>query len=75
MAEPIALALERKFENYSLGRDPDPLRIREIMRITAKHGFEIACLTSQERAISDDEILRIKTEAQKKRKRKVLLWR
>lgn len=75
MAEPIALALERKFENYSLGKDPDPQKIREIMRITAKHGFEIAGLTSQERAISDEDIFKIRNEAQKKKKKRVLLWR
>jgi len=75
IAEPITLALERRFENYSLGKDPDPLKIREIMRLAAKHGFEIAGLTSKERVISDDAIDKIKLEAQKKKKRRVLLWR
>ncbi|MCM8782260.1 MAG: hypothetical protein NC828_04350 [Candidatus Omnitrophica bacterium] len=64
MAEPMILALEQKFENYSLGKEPEPRKIREIMQLGKKHGFEIASLTSQERAISDEEILRIKRAAQ-----------
>ena len=73
MAEPMILALERKFENYSLGKEFDAAKIREIIRLGAKHGFEIAGLTSHERAISHEEILGIKHNIRKKRK--VLLWR
>jgi predicted amino acid dehydrogenase len=74
MAEPIILALERKFENYSLGKEVNADRIREILRLGAKHGFEISGLTSQERVISHDEILKVKHEALKKR-RKISFWR
>ncbi|MDD5610535.1 MAG: hypothetical protein PHH69_03200 [Candidatus Omnitrophica bacterium] len=66
MAEPIILAMEQKFENYSLGRDPDPVKIKEIMRLGTKYGFEVANLTSQEKLISDENILRIKNRAQEK---------
>lgn len=69
MAEPIILALERKFENYSLGKEVDPLKIKEIMRFAGKHGFEIAGLTSQERAISNEEIIKIRNNALKKKRR------
>ena len=75
MAEPMILALERKFENYSLGREFDAAKIREIMRWSAKHGFEVAALTSQEKVISDEEIFKIKHNSQSKKKRKVSLWR
>jgi len=75
MAEPIILALERKFENYSLGKEVNAERIREILRLGAKHGFEISGLTSQEKAISQDEILKIKHQASKKKKRKISFWR
>jgi len=66
MAEPMILALEQKFENYSLGKESEPHKIKEIMRLGAKHGFEIASLTSQERVISDEDIIKIKQTAQKK---------
>jgi len=75
MAEPIALALEKKFENYSLGKELDPPKIREIMRLTAKHGFEIAGLTSRERVLPEEEITKISRAAQAKKKKKGLLWR
>jgi len=74
MAEPMILALERKFENYSLGKDSDASKIREIIRLGGKHGFEIATLTSHERVIPDEAIFKIKHNAQKKRK-KGFLWR
>jgi len=74
MAEPMILALERKYQDYSLGKDFQPEKIREIMRLGAKHGFEIAALTSQEKLISSEQILKIKSNALGKKKRK-LLWR
>lgn len=74
MAEPMILALERKYQDYSLGKDFEPEKIREMMRLGAKHGFEIAGLTSRERSISSEQILRIKSQALKKKKRKSL-WR
>lgn len=73
MAEPMILALERKYENYSLGKDPDIYKLREIMHLGAKHGFEIAGLTGHERAMSVEGILKIKNNARSKRKRKFFL--
>jgi predicted amino acid dehydrogenase len=73
MAEPMILALDRKYENYSLGKDPDIYKVREIMHLAAKHGFEIAGLTSHERAISIEEILKIKNNSKIKKRRKFFL--
>lgn len=75
MAEPMILALERKFEDYSLGRDLSAEKIREITRIGAKHGFQTATLTCSERIISNEEISQIRHNAQKNKKRKMILWR
>lgn len=75
MAEPMILALEKRFDNYSLGREFDPNKIREIMRLGAKHGFEISGLTSREKVIKDSEVAKIKNNSLKKRRRKLLLWR
>jgi predicted amino acid dehydrogenase len=74
MAEPMILALQRKFEDYSLGNDFQPEKIREIMRLGAKHGFEIVGLTSQEKLLSSEQIVKIKSSALIKKKRK-LSWR
>lgn len=72
MVEPMVLSLERRFESYSLGGDFDGSKIKEIMRLSAKHGFQITRLTSNENPISDEEIIKIKHNSHKKRK--TLAW-
>lgn len=74
MAEPMILALERKFENYSLGKESDATKIKEILRLGGKHGFEIATLTSHEQPISREEISRIKHNSQRRKKKSLLPW-
>jgi hypothetical protein len=75
MAEPMILALERKFNSYSLGKDFEPDKIREILRLGAKHGFEIATLTSREKVMAEEQMLAVKHNAEKKKKRGLLAWR
>jgi fatty aldehyde-generating acyl-ACP reductase len=41
MAETMALALEGRPENYSLGDNIDPAKVDEIGRIGRKHGFDV----------------------------------
>jgi len=40
MAETIALAMEKRFEPYTLGRDISIEKVREIDQIASKHGFK-----------------------------------
>lgn len=70
MAETMILALERRFENYSLGREMDIRKVQEIAALADKHGFKLAGLRSFERAVSMEEILKIKKLAQ----RRSLAW-
>lgn len=60
MSETMILALENRYENFSLGRDLDVARIREIQQLAAKHGFRLAGLRSFERAVTDDYIHRVR---------------
>ncbi len=46
MAETIALALEGRYENFTLGREIAPEQVMEIARITKRHGFQPAPLRS-----------------------------
>jgi predicted amino acid dehydrogenase len=39
MAETMILALEGKYENYTLGRNISPQQVAEIDRMGSKHGF------------------------------------
>lgn len=63
MAETMILALEGRYENYSLGRDLDISRVDEIRSLAAKHGFRLAGLRSFEKALELSEIERIKERA------------
>jgi fatty aldehyde-generating acyl-ACP reductase len=56
MAETMALALEGRLENFTLGPTVDPDRVLEIDRIAARHGFKMAGFRRFERAIPDEEI-------------------
>jgi fatty aldehyde-generating acyl-ACP reductase len=63
MAETMILALEGRYEPYTLGRDIDVERVEAIAGLGRKHGFRVAGLRRFERAITDDEIVRIRERA------------
>lgn len=60
MAETMILALEKRFENFSLGRDLDVAKVQEISALAAKHGFRLAGLRSFERAVPEEAFARVK---------------
>lgn len=63
MAETMILAMEGRYESYSLGNDLDIEKVFEISRLAKKHGFKLAGLRSFERSLSHEDILRVKREA------------
>lgn len=63
MAETMILALEGKCENYSLGRELTVSRVKEIQHLGAKHGFKIAGMRSFERALTTEDIMRVREHA------------
>lgn len=60
MAETMILALEGRYEDYSLGRDLDVAKVEEIGQLATKHGFSLAGLRSFERAVPDATFERVK---------------
>lgn len=56
MAETMALALEGRFEAFTLGKELQLERVTEIERIAARHGFALAGLRSFDRALSENEV-------------------
>jgi predicted amino acid dehydrogenase len=62
MAETIALTLEGRFEDYTLGKDLGLDKVQEIDRLSAKHGFTLAALRSFEHKLDDDAIERVKVQ-------------
>ncbi len=60
MAETMLLALEGRFENYTLGRELRIGKIEEIRHMAGKHGFIPAGYRSFGRYISNEDIRRFK---------------
>jgi predicted amino acid dehydrogenase len=56
MAETMVLALEGRFECYTIGKDVPLERVDEIAQLAHRHGFRLSGFHSFERALTDDEI-------------------
>lgn len=54
LAEAALLAMEERFECFTLGRDVHPDRVKEIYRLFRKHDFQIAPLRTFGQLLSDD---------------------
>jgi fatty aldehyde-generating acyl-ACP reductase len=67
MAETIALALEGRFEDYTLGKQITRQRVDEITQIAEKHGFELSGFRSFERPVAMDQIEQIRKNASMRR--------
>lgn len=64
MAETMILALEKRYENFSLGRELAVRQVETIKRLGTKHGFRLAGFRSFERPILDADIATIKRNAE-----------
>lgn len=67
MAETMMLALEQRYESFSIGRDLTVEQVEEITQIADKHGFKLAGFRSFERQVKPETIEKIKRNAKKKR--------
>jgi len=56
MAETITLALEGRFEDYTVGKELDIGRVREIQEMAARHGFRPAPLHCLDRPLPPERI-------------------
>lgn len=63
MSETMMLALEGRYESFTLGKDVSVEQVEEITRIADKHGFKLAGFRSFEKAVSEEEIARIRKNA------------
>lgn len=60
LAETIVLALEGRFENYTVGRAIEWEKVREIYRLGLKHGMELAAISGVNGVFSDADIARVR---------------
>lgn len=70
MAETIALALDGRFEDYTIGKDIAVERAREIGDIATRHGFRLSGFRSFEQPVSPEAIAAVRTRALENRR----LW-
>lgn len=60
LAETIVLALEGRFENYTIGRAIEWEKVREIYRLGLKHGMKLAAISGVGGVITDADIARVR---------------
>ena len=68
MAETIALALEGRFEDYTLGKHLTRARVEEISAMAKKHGFRLSGFRSFEREVTQQHIETVRRNAKNARK-------
>jgi hypothetical protein len=57
LAETALLAMEGRFEDYTLGRNISMERVKEIYRLFKKHDFQLAGLRSFEKYVTEETLV------------------
>jgi fatty aldehyde-generating acyl-ACP reductase len=70
MAETMVLALEGRYESYTLGKDINLTQVEGIAKLASKHGFSIGGFRCFEQPVTDEQIERIKRNVGKRWHRK-----
>jgi len=63
LAETIVLALEGRFENFTVGRQIEWAKVHEIYRLGLKHGMKLAAISGVNGVFSDADIARVRALA------------
>jgi len=67
LAETIVLALEGRFEVFTVGRDTEWEKVKEIYKLGLKHGMKLAAISGVNGVFSDDDIAKVVKLAKKAR--------
>jgi fatty aldehyde-generating acyl-ACP reductase len=65
MSETMMLALEGRYESFTLGKQISVEQVEEITRLSEKHGFKLAGFRSFEREVTHEQIERVKANARR----------
>jgi len=71
LAETIVLALEGRFENFTVGRAIEWEKVREIYRMGLRHGMKLAAISGVNGPFSDEDIERVRELALAERARRI----
>lgn len=64
LAETIVLALEARFENFTLGRNIEWEKVREIYKLGLKHGMELAAISGVNGVFTEEDFERVRALAE-----------
>jgi fatty aldehyde-generating acyl-ACP reductase len=67
MSETMMLALDGRYENFTLGKEVSVPQVDETNRLAAKHGFRLAGFRSFEKAVDDALIERTRANAERRK--------
>ena len=67
MSETIMLALDGRYESFTLGKDVTVAQAEETSRLAKKHGFALAGYRSFEREVTEETIQKTRQQAQTRR--------
>lgn len=65
MSETIMLALDNRYESFTLGKDVSVAQAEETQRLAGRHGFRLAGFRSFETAVTDETIASVRRAAGK----------
>ncbi len=68
LAETIVLALEGRFEVFTIGRDTEWEKVKEIYKLGLKHGMKLSAISGVKGVYSDADIAKVVELAKKARK-------
>jgi hypothetical protein len=68
LAETIVLALEGRFEVFTIGRDTEWEKVKEIYKLGLKHGMKLAAISGVKGVYSDEDIAKVVALAKKARR-------
>lgn len=67
LAETIVLALEGRYENYTIGRNIEWQKVKEIYQLGLKHGMRLAAISGVHGVFSDADIAEVVHQAKEAR--------
>ncbi|SOC49646.1 Predicted amino acid dehydrogenase [Blastococcus aggregatus] len=67
MAETIALALEGRYETFTVGRAIDWVKVKEIYRLGLKHGMKLAAISGVHGVLTEEDFARVRALARASR--------
>ncbi|MBC8139065.1 MAG: shikimate dehydrogenase [Fibrella sp.] len=63
MSETMMLALDGRYESFTLGKTVSVAQAEETQRLAAKHGFKLGGFRSFEKAVNEEQIARVRKAA------------